>query len=117
MYTYGWRFGNYFGAGLGVGYSSGAASMLTVEGIVPFTNNSLEVFLLARGGTAFYPKIIPLLSGSAGLGITLKNENRLRIGPMVNWWYGEEPYDASPLPSGEKTWQCVLLGLRVGWQF
>lgn len=117
LYTYGWHFGDYFGAGLGVGYSSGAASLLSAEGIIPFKNTSSDIYLQARGGMAFYPEIIPLLSGSAGMGITLKNHKHLRVGPTVNLRYGDEINDASPLPSGEIAWRCVLIGFLVGWQF
>lgn len=118
MYTHGWYVGSHFGAGISAGYSFGAAALLTAKGFLPIgKEDSFGLYLQASGGSAFYPSVLPLLSGSGGCYFRLKNGNRVNLGPFVTYAYGLPINKTEAEPSGAKAWHCRLLGLRIGFQF
>ena len=118
MYTHGWYIGNNFGAGVSAGYSSGVAAMLTAKGFLPLGGrSSFGLYLQASGGSAFYPGIIPLLSGTGGCFFQLRNGSRVNVGPCVTYGYSTPLAKTEAAPSDPKAWRCRLFGLRVGFQF
>ena len=118
MYTHGWYVCNHLGAGISAGYSFGAAAMLTAKGFLPIgRKDSFGLYLQASGGSAYYPSVMPLLSGSAGCSFQLKSGSRVNLGPSFTYAYCVPLNMTEAEPSDTKAWRCRLLGLRLGFQF
>ena len=118
LYTRGLQFGEYFDAGLCVGYEVGASAQLTLRAKIPFGDQSRCGFYLSgNGGASFFSLegTTPVLSGSTGLYWRFKRGSRLYAGPFYTKFYTYAHTEPKP-EYRVKDWGGAL-GLRVGFQF
>lgn len=114
FYTGGLSFGQYFDAGISLGYCHGAAALLTARGNLPFGSNSRTgAYLSAGGGAGFLVEgTVPVVTSSLGIYRSTLKHNRFTIGPFVTRGYCK----VDDVTSSLKGWSTHL-GIRVGFIF
>lgn len=118
FYTRGLQFGEYFDAGLSVGYELGFSAHVTLRAKLPFGEPLRSgLYLSGNAGASFFNEYgtIPILTGSSGLFWRFKNRTCLYTGPFYTRFYTVSDAGLGEA-SGHKGWGSAL-GLHIGFQF